>query len=125
MGKVVRCSIVIYDDFNNVLIAERGKRADKVWGLFGKEMKGKETEDKCICKAVDKDLKCTIFDLQPFKEYDLNEESEGKLKVFKGTVKEYITCHRNINGVKWINKKDIINYNFNDEDKKILEEFFN
>lgn len=124
MGKIIRCSIVIYDDFNNVLIAERGKKSDKVWGLFGKEMKGKETEDKCICKAVDKDLKCTIFDLQPFKEYDLNQELEEKLKVFKGTVKEYITCHRNINNVKWINKKEIINYNFSDEDKKILEDFF-
>ena len=26
MGKVVRCSIIIYDDFDNVLIAERGKK---------------------------------------------------------------------------------------------------
>ena len=25
MGKVVRCSIIIYDDIDNVLIAERGK----------------------------------------------------------------------------------------------------
>ena len=112
MGKVVRCSIVIYDDFNNVLIAERGKKVDKIWGLFGKEMKGKETEDKCICKAIDKELKCTIFDLEPFKEYKLG-------------VKEYMTCHRNINCIKWINKKEVSNYKFNDEDMKILEDFFN
>ena len=124
MGKVVRCSIVIYDDFNNVLIAERGKKADKIWGLFGKEMKGKEKEDKCICKAIDKELKCTIFDLEPFKEYKLGE-TEETLKVFKGTVKEYMTCHRNINCIKWINKKEVSNYKFNDEDMKILEDFFN
>ena len=71
MGKVVRCSIIIYDDFDNVLIAERGKKNERTWGIFGKEIKGKETDEKCINKAIDKDLKCTIFDLKPFKDYTL------------------------------------------------------
>ena len=44
MGKVVRCSIIIYDDFDNVLIAERGKKNERTWGIFGKEIKGKETD---------------------------------------------------------------------------------
>ena len=74
------------------MIAERGKRNERTWGIFGKEIKGKETEEKCISKVVDKDIKCTIFDLKPFKEYVL--EDEKKLKVFTGGVKEYITCHK-------------------------------
>ena len=45
MGMITRCSIIIYDDFGNVLIAERGKRNERKWGTFGKEIKGKETED--------------------------------------------------------------------------------
>ena len=48
MEKILRCSILIVDDFNNVLVAERGKGkgAIKTWGLFGKEIKGKEDEEK-------------------------------------------------------------------------------
>ena len=119
---VTRCSIIIYDDFGNVLIAERGKRNERTWGIFGKEIKGKETEEKCISKVVDKDIKCTIFDLKPFKEYVL--EDEKKLKVFTGGVKEYITCHKSINDIKWISKKNIEDYIFNDEDKIILNDYF-
>jgi len=122
MGIVTRCSIIIYDDFGNVLIAERGKRNERTWGIFGKEIKGKETEEKCISKVVDKDIKCTIFDLKPFKEYVL--EDEKKLKVFTGGVKEYLTCHKSINDIKWISKKNIEDYIFNDEDKMILNDYF-
>ena len=122
MGMVKRCSIIIYDDFGNVLIAERGKRNERKWGTFGKEIKGKETEEKCISKAVDKDIKCTIFDLKPFKEYNL--EGDEKLAVFTGCVKEYITCHKSINSIKWIGKNSVEDYIFNDEDKMILNDYF-
>lgn len=125
MEKVLRCSILIVDDFNNVLVAERGKGkgATKTWGLFGKEIKEKEDEEKCITKAVDKDIKCNIFDLKPFKEYF--DEKDNGLKVFIGSIKEYITCHKSINQVKWIGKNDIDKYEFNQEDIKILKDFFN
>ena len=124
MSNILRCSILIVDDFNNVLVAERGKgkNVTSTWGLFGKEIKGKEDEEKCITKAVDKDIKCNIFDLKTFKDY-CNEE-EG-LRVFTGSIKEYVTCHKTINQVKWIGKNDIDKYNFNEEDKKILKEFYN
>ena len=121
---VVRCKIDIYEDFNNVLIAERGKgkNTPKIWGLFGKEVKGKEDDERCITKAVDKDLKCTIFDLKAFKEIKISDDE--LLKVFTGTVKEYITTHKSINTVKWIGKKELNNYNFEDEDIHILNDFF-
>ena len=56
MGSLVKCSIIIYDDFGNVLLAERGKKNERTWGLFGKDIKGKETDEKCISKAIDKDF---------------------------------------------------------------------
>lgn len=126
MSDIVKCLIVIYDDFNNVLIAERGKgkKVIKEWGIFGKNIKGKETEDKCISKAVDKDIKCTIFDLKPFKTYVLNDQDQ-KIQVYTGTIKEYITCHRTINSLKWIGKSEVDSYLFNEEEKQILKDFFN
>ena len=127
MGKIIGSSIVIYDDFNNVLIAERGKgkNTPKVWGIFGKDIKGKETEEKCVLKAIDKDLKCTVFDLKELNTYSNTGSNDGELiKGYSGTVKEYLTCHKSINSVKWIGKKEIDNYNFSDLDRAMLEDFW-
>jgi len=128
MGKVIRCSIVICDDFNNVLIAQRGKvkkNTPAVWSLFGKEIKGKESDEKCITKALEKDLKCNVFELAPFKEYIINKENEESLMSYTGKVKEYLTCHKEINKIMWIGKKDIDRYEFSEEEKQVLLDFFN
>ena len=126
MGRVVKSTIVIYDDFKNILIAERGKgkNTPKQWGLFSKELKGKETAERAIIKAVDKDIKCTIFDLENFKEYSANENGDETIQVYTGTVREYITTHKTINTVRWIGKKDIEKYNFSHEDLEIIKEYF-
>ena len=126
MGKVVKSTIVIYDDFKNILIAERGKgkNTPKQWGLFSKELKGKETAERAIIKAVDKDIKCTIFDLENFKEYSANENGDETIQVYTGTVREYITTHKTINTGRWIGKKDIEQYNFSHEDLEIIKEYF-
>ena len=124
MEKALKCSIVIYDDFNNVLILQRGKAKKgemPVWSLFEKEVKGKATLEKTITKAVDKDIKCTIFDLENFKEYDFDEE---KLVVFKGMIKERVTLHKTIADSKWVKLSDLNKYNFNNIDRKIIEDFF-
>jgi len=127
MGKIVRCSIVIYDDFNNVLIAQRGKvkkNAPVIWSVFGKDIKGKESGEKCITKAIDKDLKCNIFDLAPFKEYVIDEEKEESLLVYIGKIKEFITCHTEINKIKWISERDLNLYDFSNNEKEMLLDFF-
>lgn len=127
MGQIVKCSIIICDDFNAVLIAARGKSKKglpKVWSIFGKDLKGKETTEQCINKAIDKDLKCTIFDLVPFKEYVLEEESKDTLIVYTGKVKEYITPHKDINEVKWITERELDMHDFSEGEKEILIDFF-
>ena len=128
MGKIVKCSIIIYDDFNNVLIAQRGKvkkNCSVIWSIFGKDMKGKESEEKCITKALEKDLKCNIFDLEVFKEYTLNEENGESLKAYTGKVKEYLTCHKDINKIMWISEKNLDKFEFSQLEKEILVDFFN
>jgi hypothetical protein len=127
MGQVVRCSIIICDDFNAVLIAARGKikrGLPKVWSIFGKDIKGKETTEQCITKAVDKDLKCTLFDVTPFKEYIFDEISRDSSLVYTGKVKEYLTPHKEISEIRWITERELDKYEFIVGEKEILLEYF-
>ena len=125
MGKIVKCSVIIYDDFNAVLIADRGKsKVQKVWSIFSKDIKGKETTEQCVSKAIDKDLNCTIFDMESFKEYVLDEDNGDTSLVYTGKVKHYINKHKNINAIKWITEKELNNYEFSSVEKEILLDFF-
>lgn len=127
MGQVVRCSIIICDDFNAVLIAARGKvkrGLPKVWSIFGKDVKGKETTEQCITKAVDKDLKCTLFDATPFKEYIFDENSGDASLVYTGKVKEYLTPHKDIHSIRWITERELDKYEFVGGEKEILLDYF-
>lgn len=127
MGKITKCSIIIYDDFKNVLIAEVGKgkrNSPEVWCIIGKSIKGKETEEKCITKAIDKALKCNVFELAPLKEYDLEEGNGDSFMVYGGKIRESVTCHADINKIKWISKNEIDMFDFPVCEKKALLDFF-
>ena len=51
MGEVVRCSIIIYDDFDNVLIAERGKKNERdIGGYSVKRLKVKKLTKSVLIK---------------------------------------------------------------------------
>lgn len=127
MDKVVKCSILVCDDFNAVLIANRGKskkNIQNVWSIFSSDIKGKVTAEKCISKAIDKDLKCNIFDITPFKEYTFDSENGETTLVYTGKVKEYLTPHKDIQSVKWITKSKVDMYEFTSVDKEIILDFF-
>ncbi|MDO4535157.1 MAG: DNA mismatch repair protein MutT [Clostridium perfringens] len=126
MSNISRCSIVIYDDFNNILICKKGKLKNEhniPWILFGKEIKGKETEEKCITKAVDKDLKCNIFNLKPFNQYELEDGS--LLQVYTGHIKEQLTCHKDIIRTEWVSKSQFEDLEMDSLNKEIIRDFFN
>ena len=128
MSKVIKCLVIVYDDYNNVLIAERGKGkkdSPKLWGLFGRNLRGKENGETCAAKVIDKDLSCTIFDLALFKEYPMESEIDGCLQVFTGRIREMVSLHKEINKVKWISFREIENYEFRENEKDIILDFFN
>ena len=127
MSKVIKSLVIVYDDYNNVLIAERGKGkkdSPKLWGIFGRNLRGKETGETCATKVIDKDLSCTIFDLALFKEYSLNSEEEGTVQVFTGRIRQMVSLHKEVNKVKWINSREIDNYEFKEYEKAIILDFF-
>lgn len=128
MSKVVKCSVIVCDDYNNVLIAERGKGkkdSPKLWGIFGRNLRGKEDGETCAAKVIDKELTCTIFDLALFKEYPLNLSEEESLQVYTGRIREMVSLHKEINKVKWISLREVDNYEFREGEKEIIIDFFN
>ena len=111
MSNIKFCSIIIKDDFNNILISKRkGKKADEhLWYVFERKIKGRETPEKCANRAIKEDL---------------NVNEEETLRVFTGSLKEKITCGANITTYKWINKDDLDDYTFANGELEKINAFF-
>ena len=124
MSKVINCSLIIKDDFNNVLIIQRKvKRGQpKLWSLLSRDIKGKETTEKCLEKIAKDDLKGIVFNLTHFKDVSMNENETNS--IYTGTIRENILLHKDITSSMWISERVIDQYDIIDYDRKILMEFF-
>lgn len=124
MANIMECSIVIKDDFKNVFIIQKKakKKEPKLWYLVGKKIKGKETTEKCINKAIKEDLKTIIFNLEPVFELDIND-SETCL-VYEGELKERVVYGTEIVDGKWVSEREIDNYEFAPYEKEKLIKYF-
>lgn len=124
MTNIIECSIVIKDDFNNIFIVQRKtkKKEPKLWYLVGKKIKGKETSEKCINKAIKEDLKTIIFNLEPAFELDIND-SESCL-VYTGELKERVVYGNEIVDARWISEDEIDKYEFGSYEKEKILKYF-
>lgn len=124
MGKVIGCSIILKDDFNNVLILKKGKKKKaEGWKCVGRLKKGRETNEKCIINAIKEDLNTLVFDLEPIKEFNLSSNEETIL-IYSGKIKEYMNLGKNVCEASWINENTIDKYDFIDGEKEILLDYF-
>jgi hypothetical protein len=127
MSKIIRISIIIYDNYRNVLVVQKNKdknNSQGSWSLVGRDLKGKENLEKCITKAVDNDLGCLIFNLNSYKEYDIDKDNDEGLLVYTGIIQERINLHKTINSAEWISEGKLDSYAFVSKEKEILKEFF-
>lgn len=123
MAKGDLCKVIIRDDFKNVLVvqkrAKKGEKSNDKWSLVSKSAKGRESQEKCVHRAVKEDLKTILFDLEKVKEVNIEE---NLLIVYSGTIKERIGCNENIEKLQWINKNSLENLEIEEIDKNILKE---
>lgn len=126
MAKITECSIIIKDDFNNVFIAQRKtkKNEPKLWYVIGRKVRGRETEEKCISRAIKEDLKSIIFNLEQVSEI-LNKELDEICVVYKGELKERVTYGNDIVDGRWISLREIDQYEFASGEKEKLLMYFN
>lgn len=126
MTKIVSCTLIIKDDFNNVLIlkkkAKRGQ--EETWSLLTQKLRGKESDEKCLNRAMKDIFKSIIFNLEEFNEYELNQEDGESTKVYLGDLKERFVLDKSYDEAKWISKNDLDKYNFEELHKNILKDFY-
>lgn len=126
MAKQVACSLIIKDDFHNVLILKKKVKRGEIesWSILTSKIRGKENHDKCITRGAKDILKSVIFDVEPFREYVIDGDNDESIMVYTGRIKEKAILDKSYKECKWIGKRNLEDYNFLELDKKILDDFF-
>ena len=123
MANIIGCSIIIKDDFNNILIIKKEQKKNfGLWKCVGRLKKGRENNEKCIANSVKEELNTLIFDLKEVKEFKINEEDS--IMIYEGKIKDYMNFGKKVMDMKWISEKEIENYEFLDGQKEMLLEYF-
>ncbi|MBD7910477.1 MULTISPECIES: hypothetical protein [Clostridium] len=126
MAKVIGCSLIIKDDFHNILLLKKKvKRGEvEVWSLLTQKLRGKESHDKCIARGAKDILKSVIFDVEPVKEYIVNSDEDECVMVYTGRIKEKAVLDKAYKECKWIGYRNLEDYNILPYEKQILLDFF-
>lgn len=119
------CALIIKDDFENILILKKKVKKGEVakWSLLSQKLRGKESDEKCLNKASNKILKTIIFDLEPYKEIMVNEELDEGIRVYKGEIKGRFVLDKTYDDAQWVHRSKLNEYEFEEVDKLILEDF--
>lgn len=125
MGNVIGCSIILKDDFNNILIIKKEQKKNfGLWKCVGRLKKGRENNEKCITNSVKEELNTLVFDLKEVKEFKINDENEDSIMIYEGKIKDYMNLGKKVMDMKWISENEIENFEFLDGEKEILLEYF-
>ena len=123
MANVIGCSIILKDDFNNILIIKKEQKKNfGLWKCVGRLKKGRENNEKCIINSVKEELNTLIFDLKEVKEFKINDEDS--IMIYEGKIKDYMNLGKKVMDMRWISKSDIENYELLDWQKEMLLEYF-
>ncbi|MGV8984468.1 NUDIX hydrolase [Clostridium sp.] len=125
MNTYIGCSIIIKDNDNKLLIAQRSKAKKKfslLWETVGGALEDDETPEECIRREVREEINCSIKELKLFKVYIINQDNRYVLIVYIGKINEQIQYNLEIEQIQWIDKSEIQKFNFCcNESEKLLD----
>ncbi|WP_066892049.1 NUDIX domain-containing protein [Clostridium nigeriense] len=127
MNKITECSIIIKDDFNNIFLVRRKTKKNQpiLWYTVGRKLKGRETEEKCIARAVKDDLKSIVFNIEKIGETIIDETLGEASSVYIGELKEKVVYGNDIAEGKWVSLKEVNNYDLADGEKEKISLYVN
>ena len=125
MARIAECSVIIKDDFNNIfLVMKKTKKNEpKLWYNVGRKIKGKESEEKCVTRAIKDDLKSIVFNVERLGE--VTNISNEVCAVFKGELKEKVVLGKDVVEGKWVSISDIDKFDLAPDEKEKLDLFLN
>jgi 8-oxo-dGTP diphosphatase len=128
MNTYIGCSIIIYDEDNNILIAQRSKYKNSFplyWEIVGGALEDEETPEECIRREVMEEINCNINNLKLFKVYVINNIDRFILIVYTGKINESMQLNTEIEQVRWIGKSEIDGFNFYGNEREKLIDYYN
>lgn len=128
MNTYIGCSIIVYDNENKVLIAQRSKYKKSfplMWETVGGQLDGNETPEQCIRREVMEEINCNIEDLKLFKVYVINKKDRYVLIVYTGRINDPIQPNSEIEQIRWIDEVEINKFNFYGNEREKLLEYYN
>lgn len=122
MTNIIGCTLIVKDDFNNVLVLKKKvkKGQKESFSLINNKIRGKEVTEKCLERAVKSSIKCIIFDLQPLKEFIVDNQTKEKHIIYVGNIKERPMLDKSYVDFKWISKRQIDDHNLEEFEREII-----
>jgi ADP-ribose pyrophosphatase len=128
MSTYIGCSIIVHDNDNKVLIAQRSKCKKSfplLWESVGGALEGNETPEQCIRREVKEELNCNIQDLKLFKVYVINDKDRYVLIVYTGRINDQIQPNLELEQIRWIDESEISKFNFYGNEREKLLDYYN
>jgi 8-oxo-dGTP diphosphatase len=128
MGTSIGCGVIIHDQLNRVLIAQRS--ADKelfplFWETIGGGLEGGESPEECIRREAMEEIGCQLNDLKLFDVMITNYQGTRYISIiFTATIHEPISINNELIQTKWIFRDDMNDYCFMGTCKERLDKYF-
>lgn len=120
MDQPTKVSAAIIKDGDKILLCERpkGKRHELLWEFPGGKIEPNETEEDCIIREIQEELDVTLGNLKRLTTIQADDVS---ITYFEATIISGELKMIEHNDIKWVNKKEIINFNLCPNDKLMTE----
>ena len=120
MDQPTKVSAAIIKDGDKILLCQRpkGKRHELLWEFPGGKIEPNETEEDCIIREIQEELDVTLGNLKRLTTIQADDVS---ITYFEATIISGELKMIEHNDIKWVNKKEIINFNLCPNDKLMTE----
>lgn len=120
MDQLTKVSAAIIKNGDKVLLCQRpkGKRHELLWEFPGGKIEPNETEEDCIIREIQEELDVTLGNLKKLTTIQADNIS---ITYFEATIISGKLKMIEHNDLKWVNKKEIINFNLCPNDKVMTE----
>lgn len=120
MDQITKVSAAIIKNGDKVLLCQRpkGKRHELLWEFPGGKIEPNETEEDCIIREIQEELDVALGNLKKLTTIQADNIS---ITYFEATIISGKLKMIEHNDLKWVNKKEIINFNLCPNDKVMTE----